>query len=168
MSLILNDDWIIDNQSCTPLNQILIRHILLVVAGFFLSDFIAQKSDHVFHLTRDELGTFRKDNVRRWNVQTLAVVFYQGWRVAGFPRDRCQAPKKDFNCLRFSLGALVEFVFTVLFHGGLEVGSPKQDWSGLSICASHTWDLAARISASVILCSSGFCSTFALCCSSGS
>lgn len=94
-------------------------------AGFLLNDFITQKSDHVFHLTQDELGAFCKDNSRRWNVLTSAVVLYQSWHIAGFPWDKCQTPKKDFNCLRLSLGSIREFVFADLLRSILEMENTK-------------------------------------------
>lgn len=33
--------------------------------------------------------------------------------------------QKGFNCLRFSLGSITEFVFVDLFHGSLETGNTK-------------------------------------------
>ena len=45
--------------------------------------------------------------------------------MAGFPWDKCQTPKKDFNCLRRSLGYIIEFVLAELFHGSLEMVNTK-------------------------------------------
>lgn len=52
-------------------------------------------------------------------------MFYQSWHIAGFHWDKCQTPKKDFNCLRLSLGSLLEFVFAEWFHGSLQMGNTE-------------------------------------------
>ena len=45
--------------------------------------------------------------------------------MAGFPWDKCQTPKKDFNSLRLSFGSTVEFDLADLFHGSFEMGNTK-------------------------------------------
>lgn len=45
--------------------------------------------------------------------------------MAGFPWDKCQTPKKDFYCLRLSLGSVIESVLADLFHGSLEMVNTK-------------------------------------------
>lgn len=52
-------------------------------------------------------------------------MFYQSWHVAGFPWDKCQTPKKDFYCLRLSLGSVIESVLADPFHGSLEMVNTK-------------------------------------------